>query len=161
MVAKDTSSLAPRCYVRAIITQKYPSIEENLEQVIGQHWIFEIVGFSILHVQWSQDPDNQKITKTQDDGWQGRGHQEPVIDARICLVLHDYPVLVHHGAGHGGHIVMGPPSSINCRHLNNSVKPTFNNSRKYQNLVTILYHQVRRKHRSMLKSTIIEYLSID
>ena len=76
-----------------MLTQEYPAIEEDLEQVVGEHGVLEAVGLPVPHERGPEHPDHQEVGQADDEGGGGAGHEQPVPDPGVSPVLHDEAVL--------------------------------------------------------------------
>ena len=81
-----------------LLTQEYPAIEENLEQVVGQHGVLEAVGLPVPHEHGPQHPDHQEVGQADEEGGGGAGHEQPVPDPRVSPLLHQPQPPGHQGA---------------------------------------------------------------
>ena len=62
-----------------LLTKEYPTIEENLEEVVGEHGVLEVEWLPALHDEGPQHPDHQEVGQADEQGGGGAGHQQPVL----------------------------------------------------------------------------------
>ena len=89
-----------------MLTQEYPAIEEDLEQVVGEHGVLEAVRLPVPHEHGAEHPDHEEVGQADEQGGGGAGHEQPVLDPGVGPVLHDEAVLPQ-PPGHQGCGVIG------------------------------------------------------
>ena len=99
----------------SLLTEKYPAVEQDLEEVVDQHGVLEAVGGAVLHVERPHHLHHHQVAQTEQHGGQGAGHQQPVRHPGVGpLLQHSQPV--RHGGGGGGAVGPGK-AGRDVRHL--------------------------------------------
>ena len=69
------------------LTGKYPSVEEDLEEVVGHHGVLEAVGGAVLHVERPRHLHHHQVGQAEADRGHRAGHQQPVRDPGVRPLL--------------------------------------------------------------------------
>ena len=68
-----------------LFTHEYPSVEDDLEEVVSQHGVLEAVWLAASHVERAQHPHYRQVEAAQHHRGQRRGHQSPGGHAGVSL----------------------------------------------------------------------------
>ena len=68
-----------------LFTHEYPSVEDDLEEVVSQHGVLEAVWLAASHVERAQHSHHRQVEAAQHHRGQRRGHQGPGGHAGVSL----------------------------------------------------------------------------
>ena len=71
-----------------------PRREYHLEEIVEYHNPSEIERFAILHDFRTQNLDEVDVEKANAQSWEWAAHQEPIVDPRIALVIHEVSIAI-------------------------------------------------------------------
>jgi len=57
-----------------------------LYNVVGDEGVLELVGLPVSHELRSPDLDDVEVGRTEEQGWQGAGHQRPVVHPNVPAI---------------------------------------------------------------------------